>query len=142
MLSSAASASAAVRGGIPSWELGGGGGSKREGRRRREERRGGESGGGRWCPAKATRGEGRARERGEGGLGIWGDFFFSFFLCSLRFTLSFSRRLVGLVRVFAPAGGEGEGGVHGGPGPRGGAHVEMGGGGVRWWGPWAACSCQ
>lgn len=76
-----------------------------------------------------ARGGESERERGEGGLGIWGDFFFfSFFLCSLRFTLSFSRRLVVLVRVFAPAGGEGEGGVHGGPGPRGGAHVEMGGG--------------
>lgn len=94
MLSSAASASAAVRGGIPSWELGG---SKREGRRRREERRGGESGGGRWCPAKATRGEGRARERGEGGLGIWGDFFFLFLslLASLHTLFFSSSRCVG-----------------------------------------------
>lgn len=147
MLSSAASASAAVRGGIPSWELGG---SKREGRRRREERRGGESGGGRWCPAKATRGEGRARERGEGGLGIWGDFFFSlsffarfashslFLVVSLCW-LGFSRRREGRGKEECTVGR-----VHGvGPmwrwvggsqvvGPMGGLLLSVKRGGVGW----------
>lgn len=94
---------------------------------RGEERRGKRRGAVVSGESDARGGESERERRGRP-WDLGGFFFFSFFLCSLRFTLSFSRRLVVLVRVFAPAGGEGEGGVHGGPGPRGGAHVEMGGG--------------
>lgn len=161
MLSSAASASAAVRGGIPSWELGGGGGQK--GKEGGDARRGEEGkaagGGGVRRKRRAGRGE-REREEREA-LGFGGIFFslsffarfasHSLFLVVSLGWLGFSRRregrgkeecTVGRVHGVGPMwrweGGESGGGAHGRPAPVSEAWWR----GVEYWSGVWWCECS